>query len=136
MKCSQCGAEITGTTRYCSECGHPTAAFKDAAAPGETSDNLLTVGEKGRHADIVYPKNPPLSPHICWANLALPGLAQMIHGQVAKGIVILAAQLVTVFMLPVLGLLVAVASLIDAYKVGKALKLGKTLGKWEFFPNA
>jgi hypothetical protein len=98
--------------------------------PGTTT-NVQTAP-----TDLVYPKNPPLSPHICWINLIVAGLAQLIHGQVVKGIALFAACWTLGWIIPVVGnLSIVVVSLIDGYMVGKALKMGKTLTKWQWFPS-
>lgn len=95
-----------------------------------------TTNVQAAPTDLVYPKNPPLSPHICWVNLALGGLAQIIYGQGAKGLTILAVQIFSNLVLPVvLALLIGAVSIYDAYLVGKALKMGKTLTKWQWFPS-
>jgi hypothetical protein len=61
----------------------------------------------------------------------------MIYGQVEKGILILAAVLLSNLILPVLlALGIGIASIIDAYLVGKWLKTGKPISKWQFSPGA
>jgi hypothetical protein len=84
--------------------------------------------------NLIYPRNPPLSPHLAWLTLLIPGLPQLIFGQIGKGILIF---IVTCVLLPTgLGpLLVALIALIDAYLVGRALQSGKALSKWQFFPT-
>jgi len=69
-------------------------------------------------------------------NLLLSGLAQIIHGQVAKGIVILAVTIASNLVLPfILALVIGAVSVIDAFMVGKALKSGVAIGKWSWFPK-
>jgi len=127
MTCSKCKEEIEIGIRFCPSCGAPCST---AAPPNGNG------GQRIAPTDLVYPKNPPLSPHLCWVNLALGGLAQIIHGQAAKGLTILAVQIFSnlAFHL-VLSLLVGAVSIYDAYLVGKALKTGKTLTKWQWFPS-
>ena len=69
------------------------------------------------------------------------GVPQIIHGQIAKGILLL---LVCWFVIPILAftiiglplaILIQILLVVDAYKVGKTLKTGKPIGKWEFFPS-
>ena len=60
-----------------------------------------------------------------------------IHGQVAKGIVTWLVMVASNLFLPlVLALVIGVASTVDAYMVGSALRKGKPVGKWQFFPRA
>jgi len=85
---------------------------------------------------MVYPKNPPLNPHLCWVNLLLSGLAQILHGQVAKGIVLLVVTIASNLLLPVvLALGIGAVSVIDAFMVGKVLRSGTPVGKWAWFPK-
>jgi len=69
-------------------------------------------------------------------NLLVSGLAQIIHGQVAKGIVMLAVTIASHLVLPfILALVIEAVSVIDAFKVGKALASGKPVRKWDWFPQ-
>jgi predicted nucleotidyltransferase len=69
----------------------------------------------------------------------------MMHGQAAKGIV----QFLAIFLAVVIGAVaggdvgmdfgflgVTIASIVDAYMVGKALQCGRPVGKWECFPKS
>ncbi len=127
MKCTKCKNDIENGIRFCPSCG---TACSTAVSPNGDA------GQPTSPAALVYPKNPPLSPHLCWVNLALGGLAQIIYGQGAKGLTILAVQIFSNLVLPlVLALLIGAISIYDAYLVGKALKMGKTLTKWQWFPS-
>lgn len=137
MYCPKCGKENIVGANFCGSCGaglHPSP--KEPA--GGHNVAATPTGTRGQPAstELVYPKNPPHSPHLCWLNLILQGLAQMIHGQVSKGVSILIAQLVIVSLLPPLAIVTAIASIYDAYKVGFALKMGRPIGKWAWFPDA
>ena len=104
-----------------------------------------------RDPSKIYPSNPPRSPNLFLLGLLIIGLPQMLFGQVAKGICIfygaqIAIYLITVvltllmgefgiFLSGVLTIVILIQILRDAYKVGKALQSGRTVGKWEFFPN-
>lgn len=137
MKCIKCGKEMTETTRFCPECG--TASVSQSAQPVSSSQFGTAMGTRDQigKAKMVYPKNPPLSPHLCWVNLVLSGLAQMIYGQIAKGLVILIVTIASNLLIPfVLAIGVGAISIIDAYMVGNTLKSGKPVGKWRFFPKA
>lgn len=127
MRCKNCNKDIENGTRFCPSCGTPCST--DASPIGGAGQQTLP-------AALVYPRNPSLSPHLCWVNLALGGLAQIIYGQCAKGLTILAVQIFSNLVLPVvLALLIGAVSIYDAYLVGKALKMGKTLTKWQWFPS-
>jgi excisionase family DNA binding protein len=83
--------------------------------------------------NLVYPSQPPQSPHLCWLNIFLSGIAQIIFGQISKGIALLVATLV--LWLVELGWMITLLSIIDAYMVGKALQSDRPVGKWELFPT-
>jgi len=83
---------------------------------------------------MVYPKNPPVSPHMAWLCLIWPGIPHLIHGQTIKGIVLMITTVIS-FVFPILTLVLIVATIIDAFKVGKVLASGRAVGKWAFFPS-
>jgi len=134
MYCSKCGKQIVDDSRVCPECGAQLGGGASQPPPPTTS--AAGTRDQVRQPDIVYPKNPPLSPHLCWVNLLVSGLAQIIHGQVAKGIVMLAVTIASHLVLPfILALVIEAVSVIDAFKVGKALASGKPVRKWDWFPQ-
>ncbi|NLY02455.1 MAG: zinc-ribbon domain-containing protein [Rhodopirellula sp.] len=135
MYCPTCGRKIADGSRFCAECG----ARLDT--PGLVTAQLVSpaIGtrDQERTPRLVFPKNPPLSPHLCWVNLILSGLAQMLHGQVAKGILLLVATIGSNLLLPILlALVIGAVSIVDAYMVGKTLRNGTPVGKWQWFPKA
>lgn len=136
MKCIKCGKEIAEATRFCPECG--TASGSQSAQPVSPPQLGTATGTRDQYTKnkMVYPRNPPLSPYFCWLNLLLGGLAQIIYGQAAKGLVLAVATIIAGVVIPILGnLTVCAISIVDAYMVGKALKSGKSIGKWQFFPS-
>lgn len=105
-----------------------SASPRSQTAAG-TRDEVLTDA-------YVYPSNPPRGPHACWWNLLMAGLAQIYLGQVGKGLAILGANMISYFVVPVVGsLAICAVAIIDAYQVGAALRSGRPVGKWEFFPE-
>jgi hypothetical protein len=101
----------------------------------ETTNEATDVnkGPERRDPNLVYPSIPPKSPHFCWLNILIGGIAQIIFGQVSKGIAIFAAALIFWFI--ELGWVINIISIIDAYMVGKVLQSGRPVGQWQFFPN-
>jgi len=83
---------------------------------------------------MVYPKNPPTSPHMAWLSIIWPGIPHLIHGQTAKGVVLMVVSVVSLI-IPIITLGIIVASTIDAFKVGKVLASGKPVAKWAWFPS-
>lgn len=143
MYCNHCGKPTPEGSRFCSECGtqlgkaKPNPSAPTAATPtsGSTQvDSTLGTRDQHRSGELIYPRNPPLSPHVCWANIFLVGLAQIIHGQIAKGFSILGGTIVVGLIYYPAALLIASAAILDAFLVGWKLKKGKPVGKWHFFP--
>lgn len=133
MFCPACGNTNPDGAHFCTKCGKsldgtPQPAAAPATARAGTRDNQNT--------SLVYPKNPPLSPHLCWLQLVCPGVAHLVFGQIAKGIVIFLAVVLISTLIPVIGILASYGlAITDAYLVGAALKKGKPVGKWQFFPS-
>jgi TM2 domain-containing membrane protein YozV len=130
MNCPHCNVQIADGLRFCSNCGKPLTAAP--AAPTPQYSNPVQNQPVGS-SNLIYPKNPPLSPLLALVNFLIPGLAQIIYGQVAKGLVIMGVS----YFLSIagIGLLVWLASIPDAYMVGNALQNGKAVGQWQFFPG-
>ena len=97
--------------------------------PQSTSSSPAT----GVDPQFVYPSNPPQSEWVSLLNFLLPGVAQLLYGQVTKGITLIVIALLSA--ITVIGpVAVAIGTFIDAYKVGAVLKSGRPVGKWDFFP--
>jgi TM2 domain-containing membrane protein YozV len=136
MQCRNCHKELKEHARFCAECGTPVP-LETQINPTATSPGAVGTRDQSKRSDLIYPKTPPLSPHLCWLNLLLGGLAQIIYGQVGKGLVILSVIILSNLILPVLlAVFIGIASIIDAYMTGAYLKQGKPVGKWQFFPGA
>ena len=109
-------------------------------------------GKTPHSPSMVYPKSPPRSIHWAWLNLWWPGLAQLIFGQKAKGIVLMVVAPVAIiltgaillpfelsdesfaFWAPVLCGWFIIPLVLDAFRVGKALRSGTPVNKWAWFP--
>lgn len=131
MNCSRCGKEIPAGLAFCSECGTPVS---NVPAQTQSVSNGMGTRDQVASSNLIYPHNPPLSPHLAWLSLFFPGVAQMTFGQILKGIAIL---VVFIFGIPtgIIALAVMAAAVIDAYMVGGTLQKGKPVGKWQFFPQ-
>jgi hypothetical protein len=132
--CSRCGCPLAASVRFCCKCGSPVVGVSPSASPPPVPTHMGTRDQTTRPM-VVYPRNPPLSPHLCWINWFFAvGLAQAVHGQVAKGIVMWLVMAVSSPLLPIL-VVVIIVSVIDAYMVGSTLRKGVPVGKWQFFPK-
>ncbi len=63
------------------------------------------------------------------ASFFIPGLGQMLNGQVVKGIVLLGASVVTCCGFG----LISVAAAIDAFMIAERKRRGESVGEWQFF---
>jgi len=109
-----------------------------AAPPPPPVQRAIASPERdwNRDSSKVYPANPPLSPHICWLNILIVGLSQIIQGQVGKGCCIFGGAIVAGIVTGGLSIFIVwPVAIIDSFMVGKALKSGRPVGKWEFFPK-
>jgi len=100
---------------------------------------------------LVYPPNPPRSPHMAWINLLGSGLAQIVFGKTALGITCIGATTVFnllyhlfgtdydeptgfgVFVI-VLSLILFIGTMVDAYMTGNRLREGQPVKRWQLFP--
>jgi len=132
MKCPNCSKDIPQGLAFCSECGTPVSGA--SARPAYESGQGVGTRDQVQSGNLIYPRNPPLSPHLALLSLLLPGVPQMVFGQTLKGIAIL---VVFIFGVPtgIIALAVLAASLIDAYMVGMTLQKGKPIGQWQVFPQ-
>lgn len=98
----------------------------------------------GRDDSLVYPTNPPRSPHMTWLNLLGPGLAQIVFGKTPMGITgIITMNVIQIITTvapdaAILGILILplwIVSIVDGYMTGNRLKEGTPVGKWQFFPG-
>ncbi len=104
-----------------------------------------------RDDKLVYPPNPPRSPHMAWLNVLGIGLAQIVFGKTGLGITCVAGSTVLSTLASVVNianggesgfsgflyiivLLLLVASMVDAYMTGNRLREGQVIGKWQIFP--
>ena len=135
MYCSKCGKEIADASSFCPECGAQLGT--PSQPPPQPQGTAAGTRDQVKAADLVYPKNPPLSPHISWVNLLLAGVSHMIYGQVMKGVVLAIATVAAGAILPIIGnLSLCAVSIVDSYKIGKKLASGQPVRKWEWFPSA
>lgn len=112
----------------------PMRSSPPAYAPYPAPALEPTSTSFARDPKKVYPSNPPKSPNLCWWNVLWPGIAQLAHGQVGKGVLLLLISPVSL-VFPLLTFALIVLSVIDGYQVGKILQSGKPVGNWQFFPS-
>jgi len=89
---------------------------------------------------LVMPENPPKDPLLMAllsvAVCCLPGVSQIVLGQVAKGVTLVVCCNILAFLTSGLSVLFTWKLVgIDAYLVANQLKNGHPVGEWEFFPS-
>jgi hypothetical protein len=179
MFCQECGKDIPQGSKFCPECGFnyqtgssqqgpPVIGTTQQAPPvqGDVRQTSSTpqvapqqpttqfdAGVSRGNSDLVFPKNPPSSPHLCWLNIIWWGIPHLVYGQTGKGILLMLFATLcccgnfwltpllffTTIIGAVLGLFIwaipTVLIIIDSYKIGKTLASGKSVGKWSCFPS-
>lgn len=134
MYCSSCGKGIPDGSAFCPECGTQLNGTMPSTQQEYRQSQSSAQGTRDQtRTDLIYPKNPPVSPHVSLLALIQPGIPHVIYGQVAKGLLLTVAFWLSI-PTGIGPLIILVGALVDAYKIGNALKLGRTVGKWQVFP--
>ena len=134
MVCLKCGIEIDDKSSFCPNCGEQLEATVRSAPQ---SENLAKgTRDEIEKSTLIYPKNPPISPHLALLGLLFAGTPQFVFGQICKGVIFLSVS----FFLFIVGLwwlniVIILLSIVDGYKVGIVLKSGKPVKKLSFFPK-
>ena len=130
MLCAHCNkGTLTAAMRFCPECGKEIAGAGDSRG----GDNP-TEGVRSSSQGTVSPRRSPHSPHLSLLNLLLPGVAQIVFGQVVKGVAFIVFDIVlAVVTIGVLHGIFAIFAVIDGYCIGSKLRRGLSVGQWEFF---
>jgi len=108
-----------------------------AIGPLDNYRNVLDELKKGVQNDKILPSSKPKSPVLaCILSLCIVGLGQLYLGQVKKGVVLFVATIiVSCFTFGVAWFILIVVGPLDAYMIGRKLKAGKSVDKWEFFAD-
>lgn len=158
MFCSNCGQTIPDGSKFCPNCGK---VFADAPPVDLNKGEPYTSPPQSGYAPppsdvppsagpaaplppggqkLIYPGPNPRDPVMMGllGGCCLPGLAQILVGQVSKGVVMLIVWVtlgwgVGIFTGFVSLLAVHLLAGIDAYLIAKKLQAGQAVGEWEFF---
>ena len=113
--CGNCGNAVKPEQTVCLSCGAAVAA-----GGGSNNEPIRNNGKSAFTATIL--------------SCLVIGLGQMYLGQIMKGVAILLGGIVlSTVTAGILGLPIWIAAMIDAYKIGKRLENGETVGQWQFF---
>jgi hypothetical protein len=122
VACPDCSNQISDSAPACIHCGRPM---------GGRSPEYFSGSKE------IKPLSPPRDPGtMAFLSLILPGLGQILVGQVTKGFAVLGGSVV-------LGALTALAAMlviwpivcVDAYLVARKLARGEAVAQWEWFPR-
>jgi molecular chaperone DnaK (HSP70) len=115
--------------------GRKTKPPVPAAKKSDRPKNNIAVALELDPATLVQPSSPPRNPilmAVCSA--LLPGLGQMVLGQVVKGVVMLLGGIAVALITAGAGTgFVLALSARDSYAIAVKLRDGKAVRKWEFF---
>lgn len=146
--CRSCSAPLPAGSVFCPSCGAASGQNGPTAQnPSGKSFPQSTVTDAD---DLVYPPNPPRSPSVAWLSILAPGISQIVLGQTWKGVwMVLATNFLNglntwaiiseesdgLSIYGIMGVVLIVASIIDAQMVAGLQLRGLTVKKWAFFPT-
>lgn len=141
--CRHCGKPVNQDAAICLSCGCPPATGKafcgncgNAVKPEQTvclSCGAAVAAGGGSNNEPIRNNGKSASTATILSCLVI-GLGQMYLGQIMKGVAILLGGFVlSTVTYGILGLPIWIAAMIDAYKIGKRLENGETVGQWQFF---
>jgi len=148
VACPSCGSPAVAGMRFCTTCGTPLSA--SVTRTEATSTVNTGVRGQGVGSDWCYPSNPPRSPNLAWLNVVGGiGIAQLVHGQTKKGILLMIAGNVLLIIIVLMALneneagdwfsyaqiALLVASTVDAFMLGKCLFRGQPVRQFDWFPS-
>jgi TM2 domain-containing membrane protein YozV len=137
IACVACGVHPLGSNNFCQNCGAETNAAAVMCVKCGVSLQAATATAQQSGA-VILPSNPPKDVVLmCVLSVLLPGLGQIVLGQVGKGIVLLAGPIAFYLITCGFGFLLApvvwIVAAVDAYKIANKLRGGKPVRRWEFF---
>ena len=146
VKCSQCNAEISENVKFCPNCG--TNVNKSSTSESENHVNSTNITKFCQNCGSKIDINAQICPN-CGFRVAgfseektpilalllsvfFPGLGQFYNGQPTKGVILIIAAIVSIFLIiffigAILYLVVWVFSLYDAYTSAEAINAGRVL---------
>ncbi|MUV37556.1 hypothetical protein JNUCC1_01362 [Lentibacillus sp. JNUCC-1] len=138
MYCPNCGERISDKAEICPKCGvRPFRVIRHCyhcgAAVNERQEMCVSCGaavKKNPSTSGAVPQEPWL---MVLLSFILPGLGQILLGQVAKGVIIIFVNLFFLFVFTLFWFITVPLSIVDAYLIAKKKQDGKQVGEWEFF---
>ncbi|WP_017381803.1 zinc ribbon domain-containing protein [Paenisporosarcina sp. TG-14] len=134
MHCTNCSETISEQAEICPKCGVRTFKVKKychgcGKSVNENQEICVACGISLNGTNVE--REPWLMAVLSFLIL---GLGQIIMGQTAKGLTILAVGFFIGFItVGISSFIIVPISVIDAYLIAKKKKDGKVVGEWEFF---
>lgn len=136
--CHHCGTHF----RFCPNCGTIISRPEQLVCT-QCGCSLGSVGagmrERHRGSNNTIQPNGKSASTAMWLSCLLVGAGQMYLGQVAKGIIILVVGILLSLLTEeagaggIGGIIVLIIAMSDAYKQGKKMENGESIGQWTFF---
>ena len=133
--CPKCSTENDEENKYCTSCASPlkevSSEEKYSVTPSYSSQSLRDEDSYISKTETKGKKEPLIMGLL---SLFIPGLGQMLIGQMAKGAGILVGTVIlTCITGGFLWLPIGLFSAIDSYKLTEKINEGNTPGEMEFF---
>ena len=145
MHCRTCGKEVLEQAVVCVSCGCPPRIgnkFCQSCAAETLQQQIMCVKcgvslKGGRNAadGLIVASDPPKDPVLmCVLTVLIPGVGQMLCGQLAKGITLFVVSAFFIFITLGFGVFISLPVVgYDGYRIAMKLKEGKTVTPWEMF---
>lgn len=142
MYCTSCGEAISNHAEVCPKCGVRQYKLKNycqscGATVQEYQDVCLTCGTRlqGGNANANGPVDTSVNPILMGlVSFLIVGLAQIIMGQVGKGVAILIGSIILgIITFGMSAFITTPLAVVDAVLIAKKKQQGKRVGEWEFF---
>ena len=131
--CANCGQAINANQAICLKCGCalPQTQMPNNMQQMQMPNNMNNAQNAGQKT--IQPSGKSATTATILTCL-ITGLGQMYLGQTIKGVVmLLAAFVIGGFTMGFAAPIIWIVAMIDAYKIGKKLEAGQSVGEWEFF---
>lgn len=145
--CVLCGEQSSVPAPVASGSGERRESFERRSPVGESeaavvkaTGNSVLIAEKpaGAPAEVsgLLPNDQPKSPGLAaLLSFLLVGMGQIYLGQVEKGLCMLAVVLLLIMsaLMSPLGVVILFLNVLDAFVLGRKVKQGQQVGRWQFF---